>query len=447
MSDSLGKDAAALHDSPLAHVRGGMDLCVHCGFCLQACPTYLALEDENDSPRGRIVLMHSLLDGEIPSNDAALQSHISRCLGCRGCETACPSGVPFGHLLEATRATLREEHGTPFLARVILAVFASPALLGFTMFFARVMRGVGLAKLLSRLPGAMGGAFAMLASTAPTQFSRRSPVTRHPSPVTRDPSPVTRHPSPVTRHPSPVTLFEGCVMRELYGHVHNSTRAVLGENDYMVVPARNQGCCGALHAHTGDLEKAKSLARRNIDAFEQSTAEKIAVNAAGCGAMLKEYAQLLANDPAYADRAKTFSARVADITELLEKNGPRAGGPVDIKVAYDAPCHLQHAQRVVSAPLALFKAIPGLELYQSPDNDKCCGAAGIYNLLEPDTSAAVLAPKLAELLQSGARVVTSGNPGCMMQIGAGLLRSGSNQAVAHPVELLDYSYSQKGASR
>jgi glycolate oxidase iron-sulfur subunit len=240
-----------------------------------------------------------------------------------------------------------------------------------------------------------------------------------------------------------VALFEGCIMRELFDHVHRSSRNVLALNGYELVDAAGQGCCGALHAHSGDMDRARSLARANIAAFERIPAEHVAVNAAGCGAMLKEYAALLADDADWSGRARSFSSRVADITELLEARGPLPGAPLNVTVAYDAPCHLQHAQRITSAPLALFRAIPGVTLLQSPDSDKCCGAAGIYNLIEPATSNAVLKPKLDELLESGAQVVSTGNPGCMMQIGAGLLRMRSYVQVAHPVELLDMSYRER----
>jgi glycolate oxidase iron-sulfur subunit len=409
-----------------------MDLCVHCGFCLQACPTYLALEDENDSPRGRIVLMHALLDGDVSATDPALNTHIERCLGCRGCETACPSGVPFGHLLEATRATLRETRPVPLVARILLGVFARPVLLRPFMAIGRLLRRTGLARVASRWNGRVGSAFAMLAASAPGPFSR----TQGRGASTADD--VSRAES-LTAAPTAV-LFEGCVMRELYGHVHVSTRAVLGANGFRLDAARGQGCCGALHAHSGDLQKARALARRNIEAFENANAAHVVVNAAGCGAMLREYEHLLGDEPGWAARARQFSARVKDITEVLAMAGPRRGAPLDVTVVYDAPCHLQHAQRVVNEPLAMFAAVPGIRLLQLPDSDQCCGAAGIYNLVQPETSAAVLSPKLSGLLASGADVICTGNPGCMMQIGAGMLRSGSGVPVAHPVELLDYSY-------
>jgi glycolate oxidase iron-sulfur subunit len=348
------------------------------------------------------------------------------------------------------------------VGRLVLTVFSSPRLLGFAMFFARVLRNAGVAQLLARLPGKVGAPFAMLASTAPwrAEDAARSVVAK----AANGPPISSRgahgahgahaaqaaHGAHVAHagrvqgqeqsSKTPAALFEGCVMRELYAHVHTASRNVLRRNKYEIVSAPAQGCCGALHAHAGDLQKARELARKNIAAFANSGAARIAVNAAGCGAMLREYPQLLADDNDWLPRAQEFSARVSDITELLEARGPAPGAPLHLTVAYDAPCHLQHAQRVVSAPLAVLSAIPGLRVLQSPDNDKCCGAAGIYNLLEPDTSMAVLAPKLDELMQSDAQVVVTGNPGCMMQIGAGLIHCRSRIRTAHPIELLNHSY-------
>jgi glycolate oxidase iron-sulfur subunit len=413
-----------------------MDLCVHCGFCLQACPTYLALEDENDSPRGRIVLMQGVLAGDIDVSDAAMNSHLSRCLGCRGCETACPSGVPYGHLLEATRATLRESNSTPLIARLVLGVFAQPFLLRTAMLLGRAFRATGMARVLAKLPGRAGIPFAMLASTAPGHHARKSAASAR----NRAAQSSTARDSNGTQT---VALFEGCVMRGLYSHVNEASRAVLARNGYALRDVAGQQCCGALHAHAGDLNGARARARVNIEAFELSGPDAVAVNAAGCGALLKEYHILFSGDAAWEARAAALAARVKDVSELLYARGPATGNPLNVAVAYDAPCHLQHAQRVTEAPLAVLRAIPSLRLAPTADSDKCCGAAGIYNLIEPETSAAVLAPKLAELQRSGATIVCTGNPGCMMQIGAALLRSGSQIEVMHPVELLHASYSEE----
>ena len=415
----------ALPGTPLADALPGINACVHCGFCLQACPTYLNLEDENDSPRGRIFLMRSLLEGTVKPDDPSVQQHIDQCLGCRACEPVCPSGVPYGQLLEATRATLRESRPTPFVARLILFVFARPWLLGPAMFFSRLLAATPIPTLLSGVKGRLGFAMAMLASTG--RSIERSPYNA----VGRG-------------ERGRVATLRGCVMDGLFSATNRATERVLRVNGYATVDAPGQQCCGALHAHAGDLENARKLARRNIAAFEKSGAEFIAVNAAGCGATMKEYGHLLKDDPEWHERASAFGSRVHDVSELLAAAGPRAGGALPIRVTYDAPCHLQHAQRVTRAPLAMFAAIPGLELVPLHDSDQCCGSAGIYNLIEPATSDAVLAPKLANIRATGAPWVATGNPGCLMQIGAGLIRAEIPARSIHPVDLLDASYAAFG---
>ena len=420
-----GPAHCALPDSPLAHAKAGLDACVHCGFCLQACPTYVVLEDENDSPRGRIVLMRSLLEGTAETSDEVVRGHLDRCLGCRACETACPSGVPYGHLLEATRATLTSRHPLPFAARIILAVFRRRWATRAAMALGRVTRALGADRLLSRiLPGRLGFALHMLAAT-------RSALPRRAYAVPADGARGT------------FALLEGCVMQGLYAETNAATTRTLAVNGYKCAAAKGQGCCGALHAHAGDLESARALARANVAAFERSGAEYVVSNAAGCGAMLKEYGVLLADEPEWAERARAVAARARDVSELLAEAGPVPGGPLDVTVTYDAPCHLLHAQRIHAPPLRVLDAIPGLRRVELTDVEYCCGAAGIYNLLEPDTSNAVLAPKLAHIAESGAALVATGNPGCLMQIGAGLRRAGSDTRVVHPVQLLDASYAAR----
>lgn len=415
----------ALPGTPLADALPGINACVHCGFCLQACPTYLTLEDENDSPRGRIFLMRSLLEGTVKPDDPSVQQHIDQCLGCRACEPVCPSGVPYGQLLEATRATLREYRSTPFIARAILFVFAREWLLRPAMFFSRILAATPIPTLLSGIKGRLGFAMAMLASTGRSiERSRYQPVTRG--------------------ERGSVATLRGCVMDGLFSETNRATRRVLAVNGYAIVAAPGQSCCGALHAHAGDLETARSLARRNIAAFGHSGAEFIAVNAAGCGAIMKEYGHLLKDDAEWHERAASMSARVRDVSELLAAAGPREGGPLPIRVTYDAPCHLEHAQRVTQAPFSVLAAIPGLELVPLHDSDQCCGSAGIYNLIEPETSDAVLAPKLANIRATGAPWVATGNPGCLMQIGAGLIRAEIPARAIHPVDLLDASYAAFG---
>ena len=411
----------ACADTPLALEQAGLDACVHCGFCLQACPTYLALEDENDSPRGRIVLMRALADGTLPASDPDLREHIDRCLGCRACETACPSGVPYGHLLEATRATMRGGRAPTFASRMLLAVFARRPLMRLAMGLARLLAATPIPTLLLKLPGRLGSGMAMLAAT---DF----PVER-----------AKYHASGDGQNGSAALLL-GCVMEGLFTETNRATERVLTRNGYTMVAAPDQGCCGALHAHAGDLNGARRLAKRNIAAFERSGAQHVVSNSAGCGAMMKEYGHLLGGDAAWSQRANELASRVRDATELLAAVGPRSGGVIPLTVAYDAPCHLQHAQKITVAPITVLEAIPGIELVPLDESDQCCGSAGIYNLLEPGTSDAVLARKLDRIGASGAALVATGNPGCLMQIGGGLLRADMRARAVHPIDLLDASY-------
>jgi glycolate oxidase iron-sulfur subunit len=436
-------------NSPILRARRGLDACVHCGFCLQACPTYLAIEDENDSPRGRLVLMRGLVEGTLSIEDEALHTHIDRCLGCRACETACPSGVPYGELLEATRATLARDRSLPRVARAILWLFAHPSLLALAFGAARAARGIGLASLLGRLPGRPGFGMAMLAASA-SPLGREGPRAYTP---TADP----------TR--GRVAVLRGCVMEGLFGATNRATVRTLTMNGYEVVDAPGQRCCGALHAHAGDDARARALARINVAAFSAAGATTIVSNAAGCGAMLKSYGHLLADDPAWADRAAAISAASRDVSEVLAAEGgpraPRVGKTHRVaptldtaddrssgkwRVAYDDPCHLLHAQRVADPPRAMLAAIPWIDTVPLADADQCCGGAGIYNLLEPTISGAVLAAKLAQIEASGAAWVATGNPGCLMQIGAGLRRGGHRTRVVHPVDLLDLAYSLDNAN-
>jgi glycolate oxidase iron-sulfur subunit len=296
------------------------------------------------------------------------------------------------------------------------------------MWKARVLRATRIPALLSRLPGRLGFAMAMLASTS------RS----------RDES-VRSYAPRGDGSRGKVATLAGCVMEGLFAPANRATERTLAENGYALIRVTGQRCCGALHAHAGDGTAARELARANIRAFEASGAEFIAVNSAGCGAAMKEYAHLLAGDPAWRGRAETFRAKVRDVSELLVAAGPVAGGRFPVNVAYDAPCHLLHGQRLSLPPLAVLAAIPGLEQVPLTDSENCCGSAGIYNLVEPEISDLVLTSKLANIAASGAAIVATGNPGCLMQIGAGLRRAGSSTQTRHPVELLDASYAQQRA--
>jgi len=417
--------------------RGGfarLDSCVHCGFCLQACPTFLATGDEADSPRGRIELMRALEQGELSAGDPFVVEHLDRCLGCRGCEPVCPSGVGYGQGLEAARELLARARRLPWTARAALAALTTPGLSRLVYAFARLLRATGIPRWLAgwgRLRFAMG----MLAATKPKVGGGRWKSVKVGGGTSRG---RLHHPSPS----STVLLFRGCVMDGLFAHVHDATIRALTVNGYDVREVPGQVCCGALHVHAGLREPAEALARQNVAAFGAGDgADPIVVNSAGCGAMLKEYAHLLGEDSA---TGATFAARVRDVTELLADRGPVPGAPVDMRVAYDPPCHLLHAQRIAAPPLQLFRAIPVLQLVSTADAAQCCGSAGLFTLMQPGMSRAVLAPKIASLREAAPQVVATGNPGCLMQLGAGLRAAGIAARARHPVELLDDSYRAAG---
>jgi len=413
--------------------RGGfaaLDSCVHCGFCLQACPTFLATGDEADSPRGRIELMRGLERGELAADDPYVVEHLDRCLGCRGCEPVCPSGVGYGRGLEAARQRLTAVRPLPWFARAALAALTTPGLSSVVYAFARVLRA-------TRIPAALAGwsrwrfALGMLEATRPAGNAERGTGNGERNVEVR-----TRN---AERAATSALLFRGCVMDGLFAHVHDATIRTLEVNGYDVREVAGQVCCGALHVHAGLAEGARELARRNIAAFGVGD-EPIVVNSAGCGAALKEYAHLALDHAAGA----RFAARVRDVTELLAARGPAPGAPLDARVAYDPPCHLQHAQRITTPPLQVFGAIPVLQLISTPDASQCCGSAGLFTLVQPGMSRAVLAPKLASLREAAPRTVATGNPGCLMQLGAGLAASRMSARAQHPVELLDASYRAAG---
>lgn len=415
--------------------RGGfeaLDTCVHCGFCLQACPTYLATGDEADSPRGRIELMRALERGELDPTDSALATHLDRCLGCRGCEPVCPSGVGYGRGLEAARETLARARGLPWIARAALWTLTTPEVAGPVYALARLLRATGLPEGLAGW-GRLRFALGMLAATRPEGGRRRTETDGDGRRNVGPTAPV--HPRPS----STVLLFRGCVMQGLFAHVHAATIRTLAVNGYAVREVAGQVCCGALHTHAGLRQEARGLARLNLAAFGSGD-EPIVVNSAGCGALLKEYGHLLEGDPA----ARAFASRVRDVTELLAERGPQPGAPLDQRVAYDPPCHLLHAQRVAEAPRRVLDAVPVLQIVETPDAAQCCGGAGLFTLVEPAMSRAVLAPKLESLRAAAPQVVASGNPGCLMQLGAGLRAAGLGARARHPVELLDDSYRAAG---
>jgi glycolate oxidase iron-sulfur subunit len=415
--------------------------CIHCGLCLPACPTYGQTGNENDSPRGRIYLMRAVAEGRLAVNSPTFSRHIDLCLGCRACETACPAGVNYGHLLETARETILEQkvrHGSTLrktmLSLALRHVFPHPGRLKLAFTLSRWMRGNALLRFLyrkgivRRISPKADFALSLLMMTA-SGFSTASGDA----------------PAGGER---PIAVFTGCVMEGLFKPANDATKRVLAVNGCANAAVEAQVCCGALHAHSGDLETARDLARRNIDAFDafldSQPGATIIINAAGCGALLKEYGDLLKDDARYAERARRFGARVRDVSEFLAAGDIRRGAEVRERVTYDAPCHLYHAQRVTAAQQKLFDAIPGLQYTPLEGMQDCCGGAGIYNLSEPEMSEGLLSEKIEKVKTTGAATLVTANPGCHMQLGAGARMFGAEVRVAHIVELLDESYRRAG---
>jgi glycolate oxidase iron-sulfur subunit len=352
-----------------------------------------------------------------------VQEHLDRCLGCLACETACPAGVQYGHLLEDSRRQLAAVgRGPGALGRAVLSVVAGGP--GSSVVFAasRLARRLGVARLIGRWVGGVPGLSARLLDATRPAFPSGDSAVRESGHDGSRPS---------------YTLLEGCVMKRLFGHVHAATRRTMVRVGYREVEAPEQGCCGALHAHAGDLDGARVLARRNILAFEASNADAIATNSAGCGQAMREYPEWLDGEEEWRHRAEAVAERVRDVSTLLAA-APRAlSGRLTGRVGYDAPCHLLHGQRVRDAPLQLLDAIEGLERVSIPSSEQCCGGAGTYNLTRPELSAELLSSKLDEIEEADVGWVATGNPGCIMQIGAGLAARGGTTRVVHPIELLD----------
>jgi len=398
--------------------------CVHCGLCLEACPTYRETGREVSSPRGRVYLLRGVAEGRIPLG-AAVAQEAYLCLGCRACETACPSGVRFGAMVELARAEVEEaglRRGTARrLERLALrGVVPHRRRLRALITLLGVAQRLRLDRLLlPLLPADLREAHALLPAVPPRRERRALPGLV---------------PAEGERR-GRVAFFAGCVMPELFGAVNAATVRVLARNGFEVVVPPAQTCCGALHAHGGDEEFARGLVQRNARAFAAAGVERVVVNSAGCGAALREAGRIL---PGEGDE---LAARVCDATELLDAVGLRPPqGRIEARVCYDDPCHLLHAQRVGDAPRRLLAAIPGLRLVAHEDPGSCCGAAGIYNLTHREMSRAVLRRKMDALAAADPDLIATGNPGCLMQLRAGAREAGLRARVVHPMELLDRAY-------
>ena len=422
-----GSGAFDAHHPPRAEL---IDQCVHCGFCLPACPSYLLWGQEMDSPRGRIYLMKMASEGETSITPTWVQ-HFDTCLGCMSCMTACPSGVDYGRLIEATRPQIERHHRRSFWdavhRRMIFALFPRPQRLRALRPLLAAYQRSGLQSLVRKSP-----LLRLLPRRLQTMEALLPRLTR------RQEVPALTPARGETR--ARVGLVLGCVQREFLSEVNAATVRVLAAEGCDVVAPPKQPCCGALLVHAGEEEAALTLARRMIDTFETTNVDAIVTNAGGCGSNVKEYAYLLRDDPEYADRARAFAAKCRDVAELLVELGPRAQRhPLKLRVAYHDSCHLQHAQRVVSQPRALLAAIPGLEGVEIPEGNICCGSAGIYNLTQPDPADELADRKAALIAPLGADVVATGNPGCILQLRAAVQRTGVSTPVLHTIELLDAS--------
>jgi glycolate oxidase iron-sulfur subunit len=404
-----------------------IDDCVHCGFCLETCPTYTLWNEEMDSPRGRIVLMRAGLE-EGSEMSAELVTHIDQCLGCMACVTACPSGVQYDKLIEDTRAQVERNadrgRGERLFRRFLFASFTHPGRLRALAPPLALARRLGLdrfaagSRLLRRFPRLQ--ALAALTPRAPLRSSLRR---------------IPRSFAPRGQARGRVALLQGCVQRVFFRGVNLATARVLAAEGFEVSALRAPRCCGALQLHSGYDEEAAELAKQTIAAFEGY--DHVVVNAAGCGSAMKDYGHLLRDDAEWAERGAAFAARVRDVTELLHEAGPRAPRhPVALRAAYHDACHLAHAQGVRLQPRELLAAIPGLELVEPPEWELCCGSAGVYNMLQPEPAAALGERKARNLLATGAEAVIAGNPGCALQIAAHSERLGRRLRVYHPVELL-----------
>ncbi len=440
---------AALREA-IESQKSGLEGCVHCGFCLPACPTYRRLGDEADSPRGRLFLMQAVVEGRIGPESAAFQEHIDRCLGCRACEPVCPSGVPYGHLLELARHVAGEAIPRPLSERVQLRAFTTSWIAGPLFFFARIVRAVrlpaALARILPKGAGILGRLrfmMAMLASTTPASTKRFGAVAAEAVPPSESEGDHKRGEEAALR----VGILEGCVQKGLFQRVNRATRRVLAQNGYQVVRVRGQGCCGALSAHAGDLRRARALARRNIDAFEGRALDHVVTNASGCGATMAALHDLFPAGSKARRQARRISKKVVDVSTLLAAKGPVQGSPIRVQAAYDAPCHLIYGQGVSQSPEQVLRAIPGLTLKEVEGETECCGGAGLYGINHPELAGWIGGDKVDRILETGAALAVTGNPGCIMQIGAELRIRGAKTRPVHPVELLDESYRRMAQPR
>jgi glycolate oxidase iron-sulfur subunit len=424
-----GRGAFDPHHPPSADL---IDKCVHCGFCLATCPTYALWGEEMDSPRGRIYLMKLGLEGQVQL-DPTMVNHMDNCLGCMACLTACPSGVQYDKLIEATRAQIERNYPRPsadkILRKMLFEVFPRPERLRWLLGPMRIYQRSGLQSLVRR-----SGLLKLLPA------SMRAMESLMPSPPTNGDSVLPERVEAQGERRLRVGLLLGCVQSVFFPEVNAATARVLAAEGCEVIIPKDQCCCGALMIHAGEEKGALDYARRIIDAFEGAQVDTVVSNAAGCGSNMKDYGYLLREDTRYAERAKAFSAKCRDISEVLAGLEPRAARhPIPLKVAYHDSCHLQHAQAVRTQPRTVLGKIPGLQILEPAEAALCCGSAGIYNLVRPGPAQELGERKVRNVLATNPDIVASGNPGCLLQLRSGLRASGSDLTVVHVVELVDAS--------
>jgi len=406
-----------------------LDKCIQCGFCLPACPTYRMLGVETESPRGRIHLIEAAAQGRIPL-DARLEEHMYVCLGCRACETACPAGVHFGTIIEAGRAEVGPT-GSPFARRATLMalrhLMPHPERLRAAAALLRLYQRSGLGRLLRRLhlmPARLGEMEALLPAVPDESFAPAQDV----------------FPAIGPRR-ARVGLLSGCAMSVLFPGSNEATVRVLRRNGCEVVVPQEQACCGALNVHNGERRAAKQMARRNIEAFLRAGVDAVIINAAGCGVASKEYPVLFRDEPAYVARAEAYSSLCRDATEFLAELGLIGTlGEIRARATYQDPCHLSHGQGIRRQPRDLLRRIPGLELVELDGADRCCGSAGIYNVVQPAYSRQILEEKMRAVVRTGADLLVAPNPGCLLQLAAGIRAQGLPMEACHVVDLLDRAY-------
>ena len=431
---------------PDAPDEADMYRCVHCGLCLSSCPTYVETGLETESPRGRIALMKAVNEGRLEITPR-VTAHWDACLQCRACEAVCPSGVPYGRIMEKTRSQmLTQKTGSsaskPVSRLFLRAALPHPLRLRLAAHVIRIYQRSGLQKMvrashaLNIFPGNLAELEGQLPNIQGAFFGPR-----------KDKFPARGLPEGAPPKLT-VGLLSGCVMPLVQGDTMAATVRVLTLNGCDVVVPLGQGCCGALNVHGGDLEYGRIMARRNIDVFLESGVDRIVVSSAGCGSAMKEYHELLADDPSYAEPARRFSELTQDITELLVSlpfRRPKAS--LNRKVTYQDPCHLVHAQRITAAPRQILQSIPGLELIEMEEAAMCCGAAGLYSVLQKDLASSILARKMGHILATGAEQVVTANPGCMMQIEQALCSNQKIGRVVHVVDVLDEAYRAEEADQ